>query len=83
MESCLRRQLISFGGRQPLNPVPVNLNSLVFGMNGLIHRLAGDDIEVQMHLTEHLGSVHIDAAALEQALLSLVLAARERCPPGG
>lgn len=79
----LTRQLISFGGRQPLTPVPVNLNSLVFGMNGLIHRLAGDDIEVQMHLSDHIGSVHIDVAALEQALLSLVLAAREAMPSGG
>jgi len=79
----LTRQLTSFGGRQPMNPVPVSLNALVFGMNGLIHRLAGEDIEVDMHLAEQLGNVYIDEAALEQALVSLVLAAREAMPSGG
>src|SRR5262249_40682481 len=79
----LTRQLIAFGGRQPLHPVSVNLNAVVFGITGLIHRLAGDDVEVQMHLAEQLGNVHIDPAAVEQALVSLVLAAREAMPAGG
>jgi two-component system cell cycle sensor histidine kinase/response regulator CckA len=79
----LTRQLISFGGSQPPHPVSVNVNAMVVGMDGLIRRLAGDDIEVQMHLAESLGNVLIDPAALEQALVSLILAAREAMPTGG
>ena len=79
----LTRQLIAFGDRQPPHPVPVNLNALLLGMSGLIHRLAGEDIEVQMHLADQLGSVHIDPAALEQALVSLILSAKEAMPSGG
>jgi CheY-like chemotaxis protein len=56
---------------------------MVLGLDGLIRRLAGDDIEVQMHLADGLGNVHIDPAALEQALVSLILAAREAMPAGG
>ena len=79
----LTRQLMAFGDRQPLHPVPVNLNAVVLGMHGLIHRLAGEDIEVQIHLAEQLGKVYMDSAAVEQALLCLVLEAREAMPSGG
>ncbi len=79
----LTRQLLAFGSRQPLHPRPVNLNALVLDMEGLIRRLAGDDIGVETRLTDGIGSVHIDPARLEQAVVSLILTAREAMPSGG
>ena len=81
--ALLTRQLIAFGGRQPLQPRPVSINTLVREMEGLIRRLAGDDIEVDTRLAQGLGTVNIDPARLEQAVVSLILTAREAMPAGG
>ena len=81
--ALLTRQLLAFGEKQPFGPRPVTVNALVGGMEGLIRRLAGDDIEVETRLAEGLGTVHIDPARLEQAVVSLILAARDAMPAGG
>jgi two-component system cell cycle sensor histidine kinase/response regulator CckA len=81
--ALLTRQLLAFGARKPLAPRRININALVLGMEGLIRRLAGDDIEVHMHLAEGLGTVRVDPVRLEQAVVGLILAAREAMPSGG
>ncbi len=81
--ALVTRQLLAFGRAEPLRPVPLSLNALVLGLEGLIGRLAGDDIEVRTRLAEGLGTVLIDPARMEQAVLSLVLAAGEAMPAGG
>lgn len=81
--TLLSRQLLAIGDRQPLQPRPVGVNSLVRGMEGLIRRLAGDDIVVRTRLADGLGAVQIDPGRLEQAVVSLILTAREAMPSGG
>jgi PAS domain S-box-containing protein len=81
--ALLTRQLLAFGARKPLAPRRLNINALVLGMEGLIRRLAGDDVEVRVHLAEGLGVVHVDPVRLEQAVMGLILAAREAMPAGG
>lgn len=81
--TLLARQLLAFGDRQPLQPRPVDLNAVVVGMESLIRRLAGDDVEVEVTLADGLGAVRTDPVRLEQAVISLILAAREAMPSGG
>jgi two-component system, cell cycle sensor histidine kinase and response regulator CckA len=79
----LSRQLLSFGRKQVAHPRPVNLNGVVSGMQELIQRLVGADVQLETSLEPGLGPVRMDAGQLEQVLVNLVLNAREAMPGGG
>lgn len=79
----LTRQLLTFGGQPALQPRPLELNSVVTNMEGLLHRLVGADIQLVTRLRPGLGEVKMDPAQLEQVLVNLVLNARDAMPAGG
>ncbi len=81
--AILTRQLLSFGRQQNQNPRPLQLNTVVTGMQGLIQRLIGADINLVTELRPGLGEVKMDPAQLEQVLVNLVLNARDAMPSGG
>jgi CheY-like chemotaxis protein len=81
--AVLTRQLLNFGRQQALDPRPVELNSVVTSMQGLIQRLIGADIRLVTELRPALGEVRIDPAQLEQVLVNLVLNARDAMLSGG
>ena len=81
--AILTRQLLSFGRRRKQNPRPLRLNTVVTGMQGLIQRLIGADINLVTELRPGLGEVKMDPAQLEQVLVNLVLNARDAMPSGG
>jgi two-component system, cell cycle sensor histidine kinase and response regulator CckA len=81
--AVLTRQLLSFGRQQALDPRPIDLNSVVTSMAGLIRRLIGADIRLVTELRPGLGEVRMDPAQLEQVLVNLVLNARDAMPSGG
>src|SRR3954470_18493176 len=81
--AILTRQLLSFGRQQTQNPRPLQLNAVVGGMQGLIQRLLGADINLVTELRPGLGEVKMDPAQLEQVLVNLVLNARDAMLAGG
>lgn len=81
--TLLARQLLSLGRHRTLQPRPLDLNALVTGMEGLVQRLVGADVRVDLRLSPALGRVNLDPGHLEQVLVSLVLNAREAMPAGG
>jgi PAS domain S-box-containing protein len=81
--ALLTRQLLSFGRDQSVEPRPVELNSVVNNMEGLIQRLIGADIRLATHLRPGLGEVKMDPGQLEQVLVNLVLNARDAMISGG
>jgi two-component system, cell cycle sensor histidine kinase and response regulator CckA len=81
--ALLTRQLLTFGRSQSLDPRPIELNSVVTNMEGLIQRLIGADIKLATQLRPGLGEVKVDPAQLEQVLVNLVLNARDAMPAGG
>jgi len=58
-------------------------NALVHPLERLLGRLLGEKIALRAELAEGIGSVCVDAAELEQAVLNLVLNARDALPQGG
>ncbi|MEX0808812.1 MAG: PAS domain-containing protein [Dongiaceae bacterium] len=79
----LTSRLLSFARRQVLEPAPTDLNRLVAGMDGMLRRTLGEQIEIEMRLGEGLRLSLVDAPRLENALLNLCINARDAMQQGG
>jgi PAS domain S-box-containing protein len=79
----LTEQLLAFSRRQHLRPQPVDVNSVICGMNDLLARTIGPNIDVQTVLAPDLWPALVDATQLEIALLNLMINARDAMPLGG
>jgi two-component system cell cycle sensor histidine kinase/response regulator CckA len=81
--AALTRQLLAFSRKQTIQPVALNLNTAVSGVEKLLRRLIGENISIVTHLSPELGSVKADAGQIEQVILNLAVNARDAMPDGG
>jgi len=79
----LTRQLLAFSRKQVLKPQPLNLNTVVEGLQRMLPRLIGEDIALVFVLAERLGTVTADPGQIEQVILNLAVNARDAMPSGG
>ena len=79
----LTQQLLAFSRRQRLRPRAIDLNQVVTGMDDLFRRTAGERIEIQMSLSPGVWPAMADQNQLENAVLNLVINARDAMPGGG
>ncbi|MDX6515687.1 MAG: hypothetical protein QOH73_1353 [Gaiellaceae bacterium] len=75
-------QLLAFSRQQALEPEVVDLNALVTEMLAMLDRMLGD-VEVDLRLAPDAAPVVVDRARLGQAILNLVVNARDAMPGGG
>ena len=80
---ALTRQILAFSRRQALRPRVVRLNEILEGMEPLLRRSLGEDIELVCDLQPGLGLVELDAHQFEQVLMNLAVNARDAMPTGG
>ncbi len=81
--ASLTHRLLAFARRQSLNPQPVDVNCMVVSMEELLRRTIGENIELQVDLSRSMRLINTDEHQLENALLNLVINARDAMPEGG
>jgi PAS domain S-box-containing protein len=79
----LVEQLLAFSRQLPASPRPTDLNALVRDVLTMLERLLGPHIVVRTGLADDLPPVAIDVGRIEQALVNLLVNARDAMPDGG
>ncbi len=81
--AALTHRLLAFSRRQTLQPAQLDLNRLTLGMEDMLRRTLGENVEIELRLQPHLWLALADKAQVENALLNLAINSRDAMPGGG
>jgi signal transduction histidine kinase len=83
MAASLTRRLLAFSRKQALQLKPLNLSAAVHSMERMLGRLLGENYKLELDCAQSLPWTRADEASIQQALINLVLNARDSMPNGG
>ena len=81
--TTVTRQLLAFSRKHVIEARPVDMNDLIGRMPRMLDRLIGEDIRMRIVAGAGLGTVHVDPGLIEQAIVNLVVNARDAMATGG
>jgi PAS domain S-box-containing protein len=79
----LAHQLLTFGGREVVQPTVIDVNAIVNDVRRMIDGSIGQQVAISTRLDPDLRRVHADGSQLSQVLLNLAANARDAMPDGG
>ena len=79
----LTRQLLAFSRRQSQEKVLVDVNHLLNELQTMVSRSLTPEIEIQYYLAENLWLTEINPGEFQDAMLNLLINARDAMPNGG
>ncbi|WP_052571804.1 ATP-binding protein [Geothrix fermentans] len=79
----LTRQLLAFSRQQILAPQVLDLNTTLRDLGPILHRLLGEDVELEILCAQSLRPVFADPSQIEQVVMNLAINARDAMPDGG
>jgi len=81
--ASLTQQLLAYSRKQVLLPKDVDLNQTVLALDDLLSRVIREDVAIACDLAPAPAVIHVDPGQLQQAIVNLVLNARDALPAGG
>lgn len=81
--AALTRQLLAFARHTELAPRTVRVDTLLHDVSALLRRIIGEHITLRVDAFEDVRPATIDATSIEQAIVNLVVNARDAMPSGG
>jgi len=81
--AALTHRLLAFSRQQPLDPQPHDINELIVGMEDFLRRSVGEQVRIRTYLNPSIGLAATDGNQLENAILNLVINARDAMQDGG
>jgi two-component system cell cycle sensor histidine kinase/response regulator CckA len=81
--TALTRQLLAFSRKQVFQPRVLDVNALITDFHKMLHRIVGEDIELETHLKLEPGNIKADPGQVEQIIMNLVVNSRDAMPEGG
>jgi hypothetical protein len=81
--AALTNHLLAFSRRQVLRPRVIDLNAVIGQTENMLRRLIGEDIQLIVSLAADTGNIKADPNHIEQAIVNLVVNARDAMPLGG
>jgi two-component system, cell cycle sensor histidine kinase and response regulator CckA len=81
--AALTRQLLMFSRQQVIAPRVIDLNEILLGMDKMVQRLVGEDVDLVSRPGANLGRIHADPSNVDQVIMNLVVNARDAMPRGG
>jgi len=81
--ATLTQRLLAFGRRQSLQPVSIEVPSLLDSMSVLMRRTLGAHVRIETETDDDIENCFADLAQLESALLNLAINARDALGPSG
>ena len=79
----LTHQLLAFARREVVQPRVLDLNAAVAGVEELLRRTLGEDMELVITLGDDLWPILADPGQIEQVLVNLAVNASDAMPGGG
>ncbi len=79
----LTHQLLMFSRQQVIEPKVLDLGEVLAGLDKMLQRILGEDVDLVIVAPEAGGRVKVDPSHVEQVILNLVVNASDAMPTGG